>query len=248
MNIWGIGHLFDSALDFLNQQKPDIINFQEVWDGKKDNLPSGFRGLELLREKLDLPHFFFTPNVTDNRQEGRFLIGNAIFSRWPIVQSETTFLEDKHPFNNDYLDRRENYPYVPKSLQRATIKTEDKVLNVFNFHGIWGKDGQDTDRRLEASRKIVEQIKERENVILSGDFNVNEGTKSISMIGDYLNNVFKDDQRKNSFNLRIKGFDSGYAKAVVDFVFVSRNIQVLTHQMPDLDVSDHLPLICELEV
>ena len=59
LNLWGVGGIFDQALDFLAEKKPDIICLQEVFDGWDKNLQSGFRALSLLKEKLDLNYHFY---------------------------------------------------------------------------------------------------------------------------------------------------------------------------------------------
>ena len=84
---------------------------------------------------------------------------------------------------------------------------------------------------------IRNRIEGEKNVILSGDFNVNPDTQTI----DYLKNA-----TTTSFNLKIKtapGFDT----AVVDMVFTSPNIKALSRECPSIEISDHLPLVCEFE-
>lgn len=40
----------------------------------------------------------------------------------------------------------------------------------------------------------------------------------------------------------------GYATAVVDMIFVSGDICVTSKSCPKVDISDHLPLVCEFEI
>ncbi|MBI3620307.1 hypothetical protein HY214_04160 [Candidatus Roizmanbacteria bacterium] len=96
------------------------------------------------------------------------------------------------------------------------------------------------------SKVIIDEIKDKENIILAGDFNVKPKTKTITDIENYLVNVFKN-ELKSTFNMRQKT-DPGYATAVVDMIFVSRNFKVAKHSCPDIDVSDHLPLVAELTI
>jgi len=244
LNLWAVGAIFDKALDFLIKEKADILALQEVFDGQDSNLQSGFRALNILKEKLDLPYYFYSPAFTDNRKEGRIKSGNAIFSRWPIVSTKTTFIDGS--YNDEYIDDPKNYPYVPRNLQQAVIQSNKISLNIFNTQGIWGLDGDDNERRLKMSQDIVNQIKENKNAILAGDFNVKEKTKSIRNIEKYLNNIFKG-ERTTSFNMKRKT-NPGFGTAVVDFIFASPNFKVIDHQCPQIDVSDHLPLVTVLEV
>lgn len=244
LNLFGIGELLDKALAFLIKEKPDIVALQEVYDGQQADMDRRYRALTILKKELDLKHYFYSPTFTDNRKECKIVQGNTIFSRRPIQSSKTIFFDI--PYNKDYLDKFENYPYVPRNLQHVTIQSAKTKLNVFNTQGIWGLDGVDNERRLKMSQTIIKQIKDKENVILAGDFNLKPNTKTIQNIEKYLNNIFKN-ELNTSFNMRRKG-NPGYTTAVVDFIFVSPNIKVIEHQCPQVDISDHLPLVCVLKV
>jgi endonuclease/exonuclease/phosphatase family metal-dependent hydrolase len=68
----------------------------------------------------------------------------------------------------------------------------------------------------------------------------------MGMIEKKLKNVFKDELR-STFNMRHKQ-NPGYASAVVDMIFVSPDLKISKHYASDADVSDHIPLIIEIEV
>jgi len=247
MNTWGNGGIFEKALDFLVQERPDIACLQEVHDGHDPSFDLGFRGLDLLKANLDLPNYHYAPAFYEKRYYNQKIIqGTAIFSRWPIMNSKVTFIN--RAFEDfDGLEGPKDFFNLPRAIQEVKIQAEDKILNVFNTHGIWGEDGKDNPERLKFSQAVIDQVRGKDKIILSGDFNVNEGTRSISMIDEVLNNVFKEDKRKSSFNMKRKT-DPGYGTAVVDFIFTSHDIKVLSHKMPQVDVTDHLPLIAELEI
>jgi endonuclease/exonuclease/phosphatase family metal-dependent hydrolase len=244
--MWGNGPIFNKALNFLVIKRPDIACLQEVFDGHNLKINPSYRALDLLRKKLGLKYFYFSPAADLVVPDGKFLHGNVIFSRWPIVRAETTFYDKL--FDANFLSAKGKFDFYPRNLQRAVIYiNKKKELNIFNTHGIYGLHGQDHARRLHLSQVINEQVKGKKKVILSGDFNVNEGTKSIANLEKHLINVFKD-ERKSSFNMRRKPVVSGYATAVVDFVFATPDVKVIKHSMPDVDVSDHYPLVCTFEV
>ena len=58
--------------------------------------------------------------------------------------------------------------------------------------------------------------------------------------------MFKD-ELKTTFNMKRKT-DPGYAAAVVDMIFISKNIEVISHDCPQVDISDHLPLVCKFNI
>jgi endonuclease/exonuclease/phosphatase family metal-dependent hydrolase len=70
------------------------------------------------------------------------------------------------------------------------IKVKNKILLVINLHGLWGGDGGDNEVRDAIIEKILEKIKDNQNVIVAGDFNMNPQTKAIRRLEKRLVNVF----------------------------------------------------------
>lgn len=236
LNIWLGGTLFDSALQFLRKENPDIIGLQEVYNNKT---------FDLLKSELGYDYASFAPAISEKIGEEKIELGNAILSRFPITAEKTIFYDV--PYDGNFVRPDADFSRIPRNLQRAVLEINGVKLNVFNTQGIWGFDGKDTERRLQMGKTIINEIKDKENVILTGDFNVNQGTKTIANIGKHLKEIFKD-ELINTFNLKRKPKPSGYDTAVVDRIFVSKNIKVLEHYCPQVDVSDHLPLVCVLEI
>ena len=238
--------MLDNILTFIKEENPDIIVMQEVYDGKDPKLERRFRTMEILRKEFDFPYFVFSPALIDDRFSEKVEQGNAILSRFPILDNNVIFFDI--PYGTFEFETKSNdYRHTPSILKRADVGLENNVqLSIFNIHGIWGFDGEDSDRRLEMSKAIVDQIKGKENVILAGDFNLSPNTKTINNIEKYLNNVFKNELTK-TFNMKHK-VGIGFSTAVVDMVFVSRNMKVINHYCPEVNVSDHMPLVASFDI
>jgi len=234
----------DSLLDFLKEEKPDIVTTQETFNEHDPSLPRFLRTVDLIKETCGLGYDFFDPTFKNLVRGYKSDRGNAIISRFPIEQTSSVLLGG---VPGEYAEGDfSTYPIWPKKLQRAQIKLNGQELNVYNLQGIWGTDGKDTEERLTVSQKIIDEVKDKPRTILAGDFNVDQKAKSMTDIEKYLTNVFKD-ELISSFNMRRKT-SPGYASAVVDFVFITPDMKVLSHNASDLDVSDHKPLICGFEV
>jgi endonuclease/exonuclease/phosphatase family metal-dependent hydrolase len=248
LNLFEGGLFFDKILAFIEEQNADILCFQEVFNGEDTKLPQNYRSIEILQKALPNFEHTFAPEMLSVTDHGKIALGNALFSRYPITATNTTFLSEKYgeypakPKNNDWSRH-------PKNMQHAKINAHGHILNVFNLHGIWGLDGGDTPQRLEMSKRIIEQITNKQNTVLTGDFNLKPNTKTITNIEAHLKNVFKD-QLTTSFNLKRKNLEKfpGYATAVVDMLFVSVDLNILAAECPQVDISDHLPLVCEIEL
>lgn len=245
-NIWDGGRLISNLIEFLRQEQPDILAMQEVYDGHDPLLEPRFRSIETLREATGLRHYAFAPTYQEAFKDFDVPCGNAVLSRYPIMREEVWFYDI--PFQERFIDDgRGNRSQSPCNLQHVAVNVQRQVLHVFNTHGIWDTHGKDNPRRLRMGKTIAACMAEKQPAILCGDFNVNEGTKTITRLGEKLVNVFASDRRVTSFNLNHKPPKTGYAKAVVDFIFVTDDIKVLAYRQPDADVSDHRPLMCEFE-
>ncbi len=245
LNIWFGGELWDQALAFLKKENPDILAIQEAYQKDDPSLPVNYRTVSELKKELDYKYVFFAPEFLHKRKTVKVDMGNVIFSRFPIISKNVVFFNQ--PYGECDTEDSSIVPFVPRNIQHAKIDLNGVVLNIFNTHGIWGEEGSDNPNRLKMSQIIVDQIKGKENVILSGDFNVNQGTKSIKNIEKYLQNIFKD-ELKTSFNMKRKPKVSGYGEAVVDNIFITPDLRIIKHYCPNVDISDHFPLIATFEV
>jgi len=248
INVWEGGLLTSQLFDFLVAEDPDVLCLQEVFDGKDVDLPANFRSIQVLQQHFPQHAIYFSPEMLCITNVGKIELGNLIMSRFPIVHSSTQFFDipygeyEQKPASNDWSQD-------PCNIQHCQLAVGNKTLNVFNLHGIWGIDGGDTPRRLHMSRVVVTNVQDKTTTVLTGDFNVKPDTETIRNIETQLANVFAG-QLATSFNLPRKDLSSkrGYATAVVDMMFVSQDLTVTEHYCPQVDVSDHLPLICVIEV
>ena len=245
LNIWG-GEFLERVVDFIRKENPDVVLLQEVYNGT-GNLDSKYQSLYVLQAKLNYSYYAFEPSLIDVRSIGNILWGNAILSRFPIRNQKSIFFDI--PFGEVSLkknDAQSRSQFFPMNILGTNIKISNKDISAYSLHGIWGFDGEDNPRRLDMSKTIVDEIKNKKNVILAGDFNVTPHTKTIENIEKHLQNVFKN-EFTSTFNMNHKELP-GYATAVVDMIFVSKTMKIKNHYMPDVDVSDHMPLVCELEI
>lgn len=246
INVWNGGELLDNLIKFLKKEKPDILAMQEVHNEQQVNIERRYRTISELQNSLGLSQYAFSPQFVLVNNKIKSARGNAILTNFPVRQVKTIFFDV--PYKEEVRQtNKQDYTLTPRAMQYAQININETTLNMYNVHGIWGMDGDDNSRRLKMSGTIINNVKDKKQVILCGDFNTNAHTKSIQNIGKVLHNVF-DHERKTSFNMKRKPTNSGFAKAVVDNMFVSSDIKIISHSQPDVDISDHLPLVVEMEI
>ena len=246
LNMWWGGELFDNLHSFLQDQKADIVLLQEVYNGRGTNLPSNYLSMQRL-QKLDYPYSHFALAYEESTDYGKIPHGNAVLTRFPIKNREVKFMTNPPIANFAYKDVPEHWPMFPAVLQHLVLECGETELNVFNMHGVWDLDGDNySPARKRMTQTILEQTKDLPNVILAGDTNAKATNKAMRDLEPQLKSVYGHNI-STTFNMRRKD-NPGYATAAVDLMFVSPNIKVSFKAIPDVDVSDHLPLVVELEI
>lgn len=244
LNIWE-GILLDQAIDFIRAQNPDVVMLQEVYGKNDPKDAKQFRTLEVLQDSLGLPYSYYTPGLRHRREEGKFLIGNAIFSKHPILHGDAIFFNA--PYSDDFTVTNESNHLYPHTLQDVAIDTPVGEVNVFNIHGTWDLDGDNySEQRKQMSEAIIKATSGKPRVILAGGTNAKPTNQAIRNIEQHLVSVFGDNLT-STFNMRRKD-NPGYATAAVDMMFVSSDVKILEKNCPSVDISDHLPLVATLEV
>ena len=244
INLWQGGNLMDEILEFLKREDADVVLMQEVYDGHDPSWERKFRSMDLLRKELGYQHENFAPAFLERTNFGKVEQGNAILSKYPILESQVYFYDQPY---GEREDKPEYFETTPRNLERVATLVGGRTIQVFNTQGVWEEDGKDNARRLMMGQSIINAIRPYHSVVLGGDFNVREEMKTIGLIEEHLMNVFKQDNRSTSFNMRHKT-NPGFATAVVDMLFVSSSLTVLEHRQCDEDISDHLALVVIIEM
>lgn len=136
---------------------------------------------------------------------------------------------------------------LPRNIQYVNLKVGNKKLIVCNVHGIWApRSKADTPSRMEQSKKIREFLSTQEGEkIACGDFNLDIDTESIKILEEDLKNLIKEFHIEKTRSRLSPFFGKPDFQRFADYTFVSPGINVLEFQVPDVQISDHLPMILE---
>ncbi len=236
----------ENALNFLQSVDADIVVLQEANNGVEGSLEAKHRSMQVIRERLEYLHEDFVPDFLDRSvSSARAQRGNGVLSKFPIKDRAAWFFD--RPYSETYYDVAGNFHNCPRDLQHVLIGTPAGDVNVFNIQGIWDMDGDNfSPERRKMSEAVLEAIGDKQNVILAGDSNAKPTNPAIKMLEERVVSVFGN-SLGSTFNMRRKT-NPGYATASVDVIFVSPEIKVLEQSCPDVDVSDHLPLVAKLRL
>lgn len=132
----------------------------------------------------------------------------------------------------------------------SQIKTKNGLINLGNIHGLPRPGPKlDTAERIEQSEQIISFFETLEGrKIIGGDFNLLPDQKSITMFEEngYIDLIkkYKIETTRNKHAWKL------YPESVLyhsDYLFVSPEVKIKSFEVPEIEVSDHLPLVLEIE-
>ncbi len=247
LNIEHGGKLLDAAVAFINQQNPDILFLQEAQETDQITTKLHYKTITELSQRTQLPYHVFSPFCEFVFGEVRVFHGNALFSKYPLTFQETVYFVGSYETADFFgAEERNDFSELPHAMQIATVHLPHTSIQLINVHGVWGTDGDDSPMRFEMVKKIERSLSGTTPSIVAGDFNFKPHTQAAEQLQQTLHSVFGQ-TLPSTFNMKRKT-NPGYATAAVDMIYVSKEVPVLSSNCPVIEVSDHLPLVCELEL
>lgn len=260
LNVWG-GRKLKPLLKFLKENEDaEIFCFQEMWHSRgvkerawDDRGNKAYTDLFARIRKILPKHAAFysihEDELDDKPPRGlKAIIGITVFVKEGVkIRAIDDHFVHKNrncmrPSEDVSLDQLGN---GGRSVQIVEIEHRGKPLAILNFHGLWnGKGKTDCSERLEQSRKvrkIMDSIKAPK--ILCGDFNLEPDTESLAILEKGMVNLVKKfgvtDTRGKLYPKPVR---------FADYMLVSPKIKVKKFEVPNVAVSDHLPLIAKFDI
>ena len=222
LNVWG-DHVQDSLVPYLEEhaKDTDIFCFQEATDNMKLRCKAAFTDfIESSDYKYISDNEYFPMSIYTNKN-------------MQVLSSGTLMA--------DGMDRG--------LAMYVEIKTQHGSMFVCNVHGRSRPNEKlDNPGRLMQSRDIIDFFKNKlEPVIIGGDFNLFPETESIQMFKKQgyrdLIEEFGIDTTRNHLVWDRYPIKMLYS----DYVFLNDKVVLKSFSVPKNEVSDHLPLILEIQ-
>lgn len=252
INTWHGGLRLEQNLkDYMSTCGADMFFLQEVLNSSNPTHPFAYRFGNKVTDTTQLPYSVFHQTFELDMENGLGYVpyGLALTSRFPLYDTTTRDLLYSFPGKTKFDNNPQYIPDMPRQLLHTKTDINGKTYNLINLQGVWAPDGNETEKQKEMGKIIIEYVKDLQNVIMAGDFNIREQTQTIQTLSELFTNPFQN-ERTTSFNLKHKDLvnNPGYAEAVVDFIFVSKNLTVTNHYTADADISDHQTQVVELDI
>jgi endonuclease/exonuclease/phosphatase family metal-dependent hydrolase len=238
------GQWIERAVDYIKQENIDICLLQEVTNGEVgDTGKFKSNNYSRLVESTGMRGVY--AGIWDFvNQDKVFNLGLAVLSRFPIINSTNYFYYDQ--LRNLKIEEFDGDKIFPGNVLSSVIEIEKKKVNILTTHFIWSLYPEETGKQKKAADALIKYLEKLDSFILGGDFNLTDKSESYQK----LTQACVDDRPKaleNTLNSRLHRIPG--IRLPVDFVFhKGEGLKVLNSRVPDVDISDHLPVIVDYEL
>lgn len=220
---WNIWYDNDSTLvcDFLASSDADIIGLQEI----VPNDPTRDIGNFLKEQGY---HEMIVPSKT--LKDGR-LMSNAVFSKYPIINTKTHILST--------TDSR--------TAVQADIEINRRILHVFSTHLLHTHQAQ-LEVQNEQAKTLISLVPE-ENSIVTGDFNATPDSFIVKTMKSRLQGNTENTPTLNPVLFDCKVCDQAtIPQTRLDYIFTTPDLKTDSFMVEESKGSDHLAISAILEL
>ena len=239
----------DSLIAFLAQEDADFVAMQEVTTrGFNLTADKGTNLFEELKARLGMEGVYH--GDLKLRDDPQSTFGNAVFSKHKILNKNVIVLKTFEPVTLEELDGEsaaEIRPLISRHLLTAQVNLFGKEIAILSWHGAWTAPPVDTAETLRQSRLVANYLSSlKTHFILGGDLNNTPDSKTVGLVSKVANNLMFGSSVVQTTHPKIhKIAPRGF---LIDYVFVSPHFRLVSIKVPQVLISDHLPVVAVLEI
>lgn len=228
------------------------VIFLNTWNGKQKTAIQNF-----LRDHMETTDIFcFQEAYDDMRAIAQNLLvdfdeyygyafgfddssGTEDFAQATYVRKKVAVIETK-----EVVDKN----HVRGLGLLSSVNFQGKEVHILNYHGVsMPKHKLDTPDRLKQSADLASYFHSFNTpLILGGDFNFLPETNSYLQIKDIINRELVIDSKIKTTRNRLYWDRRPQKHLYSDYIFASNDVVVNGLIVPEIEVSDHLPLILDV--
>lgn len=238
---WNIWYKEDinKIIEEIKRSQADVITAQEFIQHSKINLDTA----QYVAERLGFNYFYHTADTWTDRED-KEAQGNAIFSRFPIAETNATHINP--PKHNPENALEQGRIYI-----ETVLNIEGKSLTVGTTHLTFTPDFEITSARKKETDNLIKIIKDKKSSYIFGaDLNAAPNSYIIQEFEKYLGHVGPDYDQKTFANQPFDYYGMYQVESLewrLDYLFATTDVKVLQSQIMTTKYSDHLPILAEIE-
>ena len=238
------GQYLDALISFLKDQNPDIIAMQEVTAGELNLCDKNLDLFEYFKKELDWKGVI--DKVMKPVDSPESFLGNAVFSKYQIIDSETLVLKTFDEFTLAKFHDFKNFTNFPRNLLSAECVLDGQKIKVISWHAAWTAPPTDTKETLRQAKLVADYLaNSKDPFILGCDMNAVPQGKTAGLINQSAVNLMMNSGVLQTIHPKVhKIAPRGF---LIDYIFTSSHFKLTKLEVPEVTISDHLPVIAELE-
>lgn len=214
---------FDIMTETIKNCKADIIGMQEMRNiGQDEKEYKDQAGI--IAKELGFNYYF----AEAIKFRGVNPYGNALISRYPILEAETIMIPDPDPKTGDRY-------YETRCVLKAKLDVGGGLWVIVTHIGL------NDDEAVNAVKTIMDNL-EGEKCVLMGDFNMQPENPIFNPIKEAMFDT------SSLIEGEIFSFPSDKPKIKIDYIFTSNDLKVLSADIPQVVSSDHCPHLADIEL
>lgn len=214
---------FDIMTETIKNCKADVIGMQEMRNlGQDEKEYKDQAGI--IAKELGFNYYF----AEAIKFRGVNPYGNALVSRYPILEAETIMIPDPDPKTGDRY-------YETRCVLKAKLDVGEGLWVLVTHIGL------NDDEAVNAVKTIMDNL-EGEKCVLMGDFNMQPQNPIFNPIKEAMFDT------ASLIEGEIFSFPSDKPKIKIDYIFTSNDIKVLSADIPQVVSSDHCPHLADIEL
>lgn len=220
-NIWLNGD-YAKTIEFLASADADIIGLQEVIPGNPEGDVYEYMTKELGYRGV------YAPSMDIQKRGTMMQMGNAVFTKYPIIANTTHVLSNINP----------------RVAIQADIKVAGVKLHVFSTHLLHAhlQPSVLQDKQAENLLKLLPT----KRTIVMGDFNATPQTTAIRMASEQLAYTGNGAPTWSVYPEACCKFEG--VVHLLDYIFVTKDIRFHSSKVESSSASDHLPISTIIEL
>ncbi len=252
---------FDALVDFLENEKPDMLSLVEATDGVFFGSEWGQKR-DYIGELCDKFGWnsVFHPTVFRDFGAHKISFGAAVLSSYPVAQIDALYIGDDEPSirPSDHISfsdkpKYERYPYAWKlnlPFLVTHVQTEKWSIRLLTVHFHVSYDCLETLQIWQDAEKVVEYLNTHGDMptILTGDLNIRNESMAVKTLSAKLTQ--HSQQFRNTLTTSVHPYFHRVPDGEwlgIDHIF-TKNISVSSCSVKDVAVSDHLPLALDFSL
>lgn len=208
------------AIECLN---PDILSINEIYGKGFIESEEYFDQVSWIARECNFPYYTFSKAI--NAKNGEY--GSAVFSKIPFSDYEIIHIPD--PIHIHKYGTYES---------RVLTKFNYGNFDLFSLHV-----GLNPDEQENAYFTLMDNLNPNKKTIILGDFNMTVNNR-------YIQNIMKKYNEATIYkkNKILNTYPSIDSKMKIDYIFLSKDIDIIDSDILEIVNSDHLPIYALISI